>query len=147
MIRLERGPEIFELLVSRRVTEPELEDMKRQFETVISDGTDPRVLCCLTEFWGFDSQALWEDLRHWLRYLDRPARVALLAEPKWIGLFDEESLEPLTVEMRGFAPEQEAEARRWLRGSASGPPGPEPRGRPPARSARPRDPSRSLASS
>jgi hypothetical protein len=117
MIDLRPGPDsgVFEVLVSKRVTEPDLERFKRQLERTVADGTDPRVLCCLAEFWGFDSQDLWEDLRHWLRHLRRPVRIALLAERKWIDLVAGSRWEsPSPVEMRGFDMEHEAQARRWL---------------------------------
>jgi len=116
MIDLRRGRGILELVVSRRVTESDIEVMKRQFERQPSDGAAALVLCSLNEFWGFDSQALWDDFRHWLRYLNRPARVALLAEPKWIDLCERSPFEPSSgLELCGFEPEREADARRWLR--------------------------------
>jgi hypothetical protein len=117
MIDLRPGPGsgVFEVLVSRRVTEPDLEHLKRQLELTVADVTDPRVLCCIAEFWGFDSQDLWDDLRHWLRHLRRPVRIAVLGERKWIDLVAGSRWEsPSPVEMRGFEMEHEAQARRWL---------------------------------
>lgn len=121
MIQLAGGPEIYEVVVSNRVTEGDVEDLIRTFEPVIGEGREPRVLCTVSEFWGFDSEAILEELRYWLKCLRHPARVALLAEDVWLdrlstSMFRAEPGTPTRtaghLEVRSFG--RERDARRWL---------------------------------
>lgn len=82
-------------------------------------GRPLRVFLRLEDFRGWEVKALWEELKFDLRHRRDTGRVAVIGDTKLEEWGTGAAATFAKAEMRFFSYDQEAEARRWLRGAKS----------------------------
>lgn len=111
------APDLYVFRISGVLSKTAVDKMQALARREIDRGTkDLKTLIILAGFKGFQKGGAWGDLDFFMEYGDAIAKIAVVGEARW----QEHIMVFLLAdrrrgEVRYFAPEQEAQARAWLK--------------------------------
>ena len=114
MIELHEAPDAIEILATGTVDGSDYERIIPELERLAARRGPLRFYIELRGFRGWTPAALWKDLRFDARHQDDMARIAVVGEKRWHEFGTMISRPFLQAEMRFFAVDEAARARRWL---------------------------------
>jgi hypothetical protein len=110
----EGGGKILAVHVSGKLSKADYECFVPEFERLVEKHGKLRVLFDMTDFHGWETGALWEDIKFDLKHFADIERLAMVGEKKWqrgTAAF----CKPFTkATIRYFDHAQAYEARKWL---------------------------------
>lgn len=110
----ETGGKIVAIRVRGKLTKEDYGQFVREFERIVKERGQLRVLFEMTELRGWDAGAMWEDIKFDIRHFADIDRLAMVGEKKWqhgMALV----FKPFTrATTRYFDHSNSDAARRWL---------------------------------
>ena len=108
------GHTIFEIIVSNKLSKDDYTLFMKEAEDRIQQYGKLRLLVELRDFRGWDTEALWEDLKFDARHFYDIERIAVIGEKTWHE-WTTILFRPFTAaRVRYFVPEQAAQVHAWL---------------------------------
>jgi hypothetical protein len=110
----ENGGKILVVYVSGKVAKADYKPFVPEFERLLQQHGKMRVLFDMTEFDGWDADALWEEIKFDIKHFADIERLAVVGDKKWHqGMTI--LCKPFTkATTRYFDHADDAEARKWL---------------------------------
>lgn len=88
--------------------------MEADMETAVSQHPTVRLLFKMVDMESFDLEAIDDDFKFGMKYLDKIERMALVTDKKLFDLLSSTMNHLTKTKIRHFEPSQEAEAWAWL---------------------------------
>lgn len=99
---------------SGTVTREDVRDFQQQLRAAAPTNGGARVLLDLVAMNGADLDAIWQDAKQSLEYVQRIDRVAVIGDARWEEWLTRLAAMVPGIHARYFAPTQVIEARAWL---------------------------------
>lgn len=100
--------------LSGKLTEGEVEEMKREVASAMEEHGKVRMLCEMGDFSGADPAAIWEDLKFTPRYVQDLEKFAIVGDKRWHEWVAKLSDNLTTGEAEFFEPTHLDEAWDWI---------------------------------
>jgi len=113
-LKEENGGKILAVHVSGRLAKSDYEDFVPEFERLVLQHGKLRVLFDMTGFHGWDTSALWEDIKFDMKHFADIERLAMVGEKKWQQGMATFCKPFTTATIRYFDHGSAAEALKWL---------------------------------
>ena len=105
---------VLEIHVSGKLVGKDYEQFVPRFEQLLHEHGKLRILFEMSDFHGWDTQALWDDIKFGVKHFNDIVRVAMVGETKWqqwMATF----CKPFTAaKVRYFSENELAKATEWL---------------------------------
>ncbi len=111
------GGEILEVRVSGRLVRADYRQFVPRFEDMVKEHGRVRVLFEMVDFHGWETGALWDDIKFDLKHFADIERLALVGEKKWEKGMAAFCHPFTTAKIRYFDREAIEQARAWIRGT------------------------------
>lgn len=86
-----------------------------RLEAIISEHGKARLLLDLSDFFGWEVAALWDDVRFGLAHKHDFERIAIVGGPRWMDWGVRLSALLMSGELRSFVPREREAAVAWIR--------------------------------
>jgi len=107
---------ILEVQVSGRLVREDYRQFVPRFEQLLQTHGKLRLLFEMSDFHGWDAEALWDDLKFDVKHFNDIERVAMVGETKWQQWMASFCRPFTSAKVRYFDKAQLAEAVAWLEG-------------------------------
>jgi len=105
---------LMEVHLSGRLVKEDYLSFMPEAERLIQLHGKIRVLVVMSDFHGWDSGALWEDIKFDVKHFNHISRVAIVGEKKWQKAMSHICRPFTTAKIRYFDHDELAAAREWL---------------------------------
>ena len=107
---------VLEVQVSGKLAHEDYEHFVPEFERLVKQHGKIRVLFEMSQFHGWEAEALWDDINFDLKHFKDIERLAMVGEQKWQKWMAGFCKPFTTATIRYFDHNQSAAARDWLGG-------------------------------
>lgn len=112
-----QGGKILEVRVSGRLVREDYRQFVPRFEQLLQTHGKLRLLFEMSDFHGWDAEALWDDLKFDFKHFNDIERVAMVGETKWQQWMAAFCRPFTSAKVRYFDKAQLSEAVAWLEGN------------------------------
>jgi hypothetical protein len=113
-LKEENSGKVLEAQISGKLVHDDYKRLSPEFEKLLKEHGKISVLFEMVDFHGWETAALWDDIRFDVKHYDDIERLAMVGDRKWeegmsqfCGVFT-------TAKIRYFDRSQKNEARKWL---------------------------------
>jgi SpoIIAA-like len=113
-LKEENDGKVLEAQISGKLVHGDYESLSPEFEKLVKEHGKISVLFEMVDFHGWETAALWDDIKFDVKHFDHIERLAMVGDRKWEKGMSKFCGAFTTASIRYFDRSEKNEARQWL---------------------------------